>query len=51
MELFATVYKGDRLSLSSFKRILDKDKPIPNKLFFYGERRLQILHARLRNNW
>ena len=37
-------------SLSSFKRILDKDKPIPNELFFYGERRLQILHARLRNN-
>ena len=37
-------------SLSSFKRILDKDKPIPNKLFFHGERRLQVLNARLRNN-
>ena len=38
-------------SLSSFKRILDKDKPISKKLlFFYGERRLQVLHARLRND-
>ena len=28
---------------------LDRDKPIPNKLYFIGEREYQIIHTRLRN--
>ena len=35
-------------SIDSFKFLLNRDKPKPNKLFFYGERRVQVLHARLR---
>ena len=37
-------------SLSSFKRLLNIDKPTPCKLYFYGERKMQIINARLRNN-
>ena len=37
-------------SLSSFKRLLNIDKPTPCKLYFYGERKMQIIHTRLRNN-
>ena len=37
-------------SLSSFKRLLNIDKPTPCKLYFYGERKMQIIHTRFRNN-
>ena len=40
----------DLESVSSFKDCLNIDKPIPNKLFLVGKRRLQIIHARLRMN-
>ena len=33
-------------SLSCFKRYLDINRPYPNKLFFIGQRHLQILHTR-----
>ena len=36
-------------SLSAFKYRLNVDKPCPRKLYFFGDRKIQILHARLRN--
>ena len=36
-------------SLSSFKYCLNLDKPIPNKLFFFGDRKMQVIHTRLCN--
>ena len=36
-------------SLSAFKYRLNLDKPIPNKLFFFGDRKMQVIHTRLRN--
>ena len=36
-------------SFSNFKHYLNIDKPNPNKLFFVGKWRFQIIHARLRN--
>ena len=36
-------------SLSSFKYHLNLDKPCPRKLYCYGDRKIQIIHARLRN--
>ena len=36
-------------SLSSFDYRLNLDKPIPNKLFIFGDRKMQVIHARLRN--
>ena len=35
-------------SLSAFKRYINRDKPNPNKLYFFGERKIQVIHARLR---
>ena len=37
------------LSLSSFKRLLNVDKPIP--LYFYVERKLQVIHICLEDNY
>ena len=37
-------------SPSSFKLLLNIHKPTPCKLYFYGERKMQIIHTRLRNN-
>ena len=36
-------------SLAAFKTYPDRDEPIPNKLYFIGEREYQIIHTRLRN--
>ena len=36
-------------SVSNFKHYLNIGKPNPNKLFFVGKRRFQIIRARLRN--
>ena len=36
-------------TLFSFKYRLNIDKPRPNKLYFFGDRQTQIIHARLRN--
>ena len=36
-------------SLAAFKTFLDRATPIPNKLYFVGEREYQIIHTRLRN--
>ena len=36
-------------TLSAFKYRLNIDKPSPNKLYFFGDRKTQIIHARLRN--
>ena len=36
-------------SLSSFKYRINVDKPIPRKLYFFGDRKMQVIHARLRN--
>ena len=35
-------------ALSAFKRYINRDKPNPNKLYFFGERKIQVIHARLR---
>ena len=37
-------------SLTSFKRLLNNDLPVVPKYFLIGERKLQILHTRLRTN-
>ena len=37
-------------SLSCFKRQINIDRPVPNKLFQLGDRRIQIIHTQLRNN-
>ena len=37
-------------SHSAFKCYINRDKIIPNKLYFFGERRIQVIHARLRTN-
>ena len=37
-------------SVDSFKLILNRGKPRPNLLHYYGERRLQVLHARIRTD-
>ena len=37
-------------SIISFKRLINTNRPIPNILFSYGERRSQLLHTRLRTN-
>ena len=37
-------------SLSCFKYYLNRDKPSPNKLYFIGERKLQVIHTQIRNN-
>ena len=37
-------------SLSAFKCYINRDKIIPKKLYFFGERRIQVIHARLRTN-
>ena len=36
-------------SLTSFKYHLNLDKPAPRPLYFFGERKNQIIHARLHN--
>ena len=36
-------------SLSCFKYYLNRDKPSPNKLYFIGERNLQVIHTQIRN--
>ena len=36
-------------SLTSFKYHLNLDKPAARPLYFFGERKIQIIHARLRN--
>ena len=36
-------------SLSCFKYYLNRDKPSPNKLYFIGERKLQVIHTQIRN--
>ena len=36
-------------SLAASKTYLDRDQPIPNKLYSIGEREYQIIHTRLRN--
>ena len=36
-------------TLSAFKYRLNIDKPSPSKLYFFGDRKTQIIHARLRN--
>ena len=38
-------------SLSCFKRQINIDRPVPNKLFQLGDRRIQIIHTELRNNY
>jgi hypothetical protein len=35
-------------TVASFKTFLNKDKPKPNSLFFFGDRRIQVLLTRLR---
>ena len=37
-------------SILSFKRRINSDRPTPNPLFAYGERRSQTLHTRLRTH-
>ena len=37
-------------NIDSFKFLLNRDKPKPNQLYLHGERRLQVLHARLRTD-
>ena len=37
-------------SLSCFKRQININRPVPNKLFQFGARRIQIIHTILRNN-
>ena len=37
-------------TLSCFKRQINIDRPVPNKLFQFGDRRIQIIHTQLRNN-
>ena len=37
-------------SVSSFKCSLNRDKPTKEPLFYIGDRRLQVLHTRLRTN-
>ena len=37
-------------SLSCFKRQINIDRPVPNKLLQFGDRRIQIIHTQLRNN-
>ena len=41
--------KSRMRSLSSFKYRLNVDKPVPRKLYFFGDRKMQVIHARLRN--
>ena len=36
-------------SLFCFKSCLNRDKPSPNKLYFVWERKLQVIHTRIRN--
>ena len=36
-------------SLTAFKYRLNMDKPCPRRLYFFGERKIQVIHARLRN--
>ena len=36
-------------TLSAFKYRLNIDKPSPNKLYFFEDRKTHIIHARLRN--
>ena len=36
-------------SLTSFNYHLNLDKPAPRPLYFFGERKIQIIHARLRS--
>ena len=36
-------------TLSGFKAYLKSDNPKPNNLFYYGKRRLQVLHTHLRH--
>ena len=36
-------------TLSACKYRLNIDKPSPNKLYFFGDRKTHIIHARLRN--
>ena len=36
-------------SLSCLKYYLNRDKPSPNKLYFIGERKLQVIHTQIRN--
>ena len=44
------IYFHKRLeSVSNIKHYLNIGKPNPNKLFFVGKRRFQIIHTRLRN--
>ena len=37
-------------SLSRFKRQINIDRQVSNKLFQFGDRRIQIIHTQLRNN-
>ena len=36
-------------SLTAFKYRLNMDKPCPRRLYFFGERKIQVIHARLCN--
>ena len=36
-------------TLTAFKYRLNLGKPVPKQLYFYGDRKIQIIHARLRN--
>ena len=36
-------------TVSGFKAYLKSDNPKPNNLFYYGKRRSQVIHTRLRN--
>ena len=46
--VYAMKYKKGG-TLSAFKYRLNIDKPSPNKLYLFGDRKTQIIHARLRN--
>ena len=37
-------------SLSCFTRQINIDKPVPNKRFQFGDRRIQIIHTQIGNN-
>ena len=36
-------------SLNILKSKINQNKPIPNRLYFHGDRKIQILHTRIRN--
>ena len=38
----------DQNSIPCFKNYLNRNKPTPNRLYFIGERKLQVIHTRIR---